>query len=232
MTDPAYQPKSGGRLPSDVNETARVEAFSDGVFAIAVTLLVLQLKVPVLPAKPTPPMLAAALAEEWPSYFAFATSFVTVLIMWVNHHAIFRLIRQVDAGLMFANGFVLFLVTAVPFPTAVVAAYIVSPAASAAAAAYAGFFVIINVAYNLLLGAAARRSLAADGSPAGAELAALRFRYRLGFPFYVLATLLAPVSPWGSMALCGGLWAFWPVSTVSHGWRAAAHWRAKRKKRT
>src|ERR1700733_6269644 len=105
-------------------ETGRLEAFSDGVFAIAITLLALELKVPAIwetNGKYTSEALAAGLAHEWPSYFAFITSFFTVLIMWVHHHAIFRLVKRVDVTLLFANGFLLMLVTVVPFPTAVVA---------------------------------------------------------------------------------------------------------------
>src|SRR5579863_5349666 len=83
-------------------QTGRLEAFSDGVFAIAMTLLALELKVP-HPASAAD--LPSALASEWPSYLAFVTSFFTVLIMWVHHHAIFRLVHRVDAKLLFANGF-------------------------------------------------------------------------------------------------------------------------------
>src|SRR6267154_1601546 len=104
-------------------ETGRLEAFSDGVFAIAITLLALELKVPHLESggRVTSAAIAAGLANQWPSYFAFVTSFFTVLIMWVHHHAIFRLVQRADVTLLFANGFLLMLVTVVPFPTAVVA---------------------------------------------------------------------------------------------------------------
>src|SRR5579872_6517247 len=93
-------------------ETGRLEAFSDGVFSIAITLLALELKVPQFPnGKPTAGALAAAFAKDWPSYFAFITSFFTVLIMWVRHHVIFRLVRRSDAQLLYANGLLLLLVT-------------------------------------------------------------------------------------------------------------------------
>src|SRR5260221_10103395 len=72
-------------LRAPEKETLRLEAFSDGVFAIAITLLALELKVPSLGAAATPKLLWAALAAQWPSYFSFFTSFITVLIMWVNH---------------------------------------------------------------------------------------------------------------------------------------------------
>ena len=103
-------------------ETGRLEAFSDGVFAIAITLLALELKVPHFEAgQITGAAVISGLAHQWPSYLAFITSFFTVLIMWVHHHAIFRLVKRVDVTLLFANGFLLMLVTVVPFPTALVA---------------------------------------------------------------------------------------------------------------
>src|ERR1700761_2870287 len=112
-------------------ETGRLEAFSDGVFAIAITLLVLELKVPHLATgeEPTSAGLRFSLLRQWPSYLALFTSFFTVLIMWVHHHTIFKLVRKADARLLFANGFLLLLVSVVPFPTAVVAEYLATPAA-------------------------------------------------------------------------------------------------------
>src|ERR671937_1127352 len=94
--------------------TARLEAFSDGVFSIAATLLVLELRVPA----PDPVGLAAALLRQWPSYAVYAVSFLTIGIIWVNHHALFDLLRKVDRPLLFLNLLLLLCVAAVPFPTA------------------------------------------------------------------------------------------------------------------
>src|SRR5215469_2591255 len=102
------------------SETGRVEAFSDGIFAIAATLLVLDLKVPQTGGR----TLASALRSQWPTYLAFVTSFATILIMWINHHRIFTLIGRSDDRLLFYNGLLLFGVTLVPFPTALVAEYL------------------------------------------------------------------------------------------------------------
>ncbi len=186
-------------------ETGRLEAFSDGVFAIAITLLALELKVQHFEAgQVTGAAVVSGLAHQWPSYFAFVTSFFTVLI--------FRLVKRVDARLLFANGFLLMLVTVVPFPTAVVAEYLRTPAAAAACTFYAGFFVLISIGFWVLLWAAFRKSvLDPDAKPATVER--LRRSYRLGPPLYLAATVAGPFSPWLAMGICSALWILWAATT-------------------
>jgi uncharacterized membrane protein len=98
-------------------ETGRIEAFSDGVFAVAITLLVFDLKVPQISTGGTNPVidLGNALFKQWPSYLAFVTSFATILIMWVSHHSIFKMVYKSDSPFLFANGLLLMLVTVVRF---------------------------------------------------------------------------------------------------------------------
>ena len=97
-------------------DTARVEAFSDAVFAIVITLLVIDLSVPEV----EPGGLWSAIVDQWPSYVAYVTSFLAVGVVWLNHHAVFRRIRFVDRGLHWANLGILFTTALLPFPTAVV----------------------------------------------------------------------------------------------------------------
>lgn len=128
-------------------ETQRVEAFSDGVFAIAITLLVLELHVP----KHTEIAaggLGAALLHEWPSYFAFLVSFASILIMWFNHHKLFSYIRKVDSLLLYLNGFLLMVICAVPWPTALAAEHWGHGNESMAAQVYCGLMVVLSLAYN------------------------------------------------------------------------------------
>ncbi len=199
--------------PSE-RETGRLEAFSDGVFAIAITLLALELKVPHFESGSdvTPAALASGLARQWPSYFAFFTSFFTVLVMWVHHHAIFRLVWRSDVTLLFANGFLLMLVTVVPFPTALVAEYLRTPAASAACTFYAGFFVLVSIGFWVLLWAAFRKSVVNPHASA-AKIEHLRRSYRLGPPLYLAATVAGLFSPWLAMGICSALWMVWAVTT-------------------
>src|SRR4051794_24552924 len=102
------------RAPAVEKETGRLEAFSDAVFAVAITLLAFDIiKVPQAPAGHTfsAVELATALGQQWPAYATFLISFVTILIMWVNHHSIFLMVQKTDPVFIFANGFLLLLVT-------------------------------------------------------------------------------------------------------------------------
>ena len=99
-----------------LSDTSRVEAFSDGVFAIIITLLVLDLRPPAV----APGQLLAGLLAQWPTYLAFMTSFLYVGVVWLNHHAAFDRIRRIDRGLHWANLGILFTTTLLPFPTAVI----------------------------------------------------------------------------------------------------------------
>jgi uncharacterized membrane protein len=194
-------------------ETGRLEAFSDGVFAIAITLLALELKVPHFEAgQITAAAVISGLTHQWPSYFAFITSFFTVLVMWVHHHAIFRLVKRCDVTLLFANGFLLMLVTVVPFPTAIVAEYLRTPAAAAACTFYAGFFVLVSIGFWVLIWAAFRPSVL-DPEAKLETVARLRSSYRMGPPLYLAATIAAPFSPWLAMGICSAMWIVWAVTT-------------------
>jgi uncharacterized membrane protein len=104
--------------------TSRTEAFSDAVIAIAITLLVLEIRVPEVGPHES---LSHALWELWPKYATFAVSFLTIGIMWVNHHALFERIGHIDRRLMFVNLVLLMAIAFVPFPTAVLGDYVNEP---------------------------------------------------------------------------------------------------------
>jgi uncharacterized membrane protein len=131
-------------------ESARVEAFSDGVFSIAITLLVLELAIPAVNGR-----FGADLLDEWVSYVAYLAAFATIGVLWMGHHTAFSRIRAVDAGLLWRNLVLLLTVSVVPFPTAVIAsAYRTGTGADQAAAvvAYAVVGMGSGVAWLLLFG--------------------------------------------------------------------------------
>ena len=183
-------------------ETERVEAFSDGVFGIAMTLLVIEIKVPsheLVAANG----LARSLAALWPSYLAFVTSFVTILVIWVHHHWIFALIRRNDRPFLYWNGLLLLFVTFVPFPTALLAEYLLHPEARVAANLYTGTFLAISLAFDMLWRHASTRLLSPDATNAKREEAAQVTRqYRFGPPLYFAIFGVSFVSEEWSIALC------------------------------
>jgi uncharacterized membrane protein len=118
MSEPATPPPAGPQdNRSGLADTGRTDAFSDGVFAIVITLLVLDLANPHY----RPGGLGEALARLWPAYLAFASSFVYVGVIWLNHHALFRRISRVDLVFNWINLGVLMGAVIMPFPTAVLA---------------------------------------------------------------------------------------------------------------
>jgi uncharacterized membrane protein len=211
-------------------DTRRLEAFSDAVFAIAITLLALTLQVPVVRTI-TPQALAATLAAQWPTYLGFLLSFVTLLIAWVYHHRLLQGATRAGTGLLFTNGLLLLIVSAVPFPTALLGAYLTTPAASVVCAIYAGYIGALNFTYNLLWWEVVRWQPGYVG--------VLTFTYNLlwrkvvrrqrrtqregwrpptsmllsylGFPCYVVAVGIAFWSPAATLVICGTLWGVWTI---------------------
>jgi uncharacterized membrane protein len=134
---------------SETNQLARVEAYSDGVFAIAATLLVLEIKVPSLGVHAPAAELLNAVRALWPSYLAFVIGFTTILIMWVSHHTAIRMLNKASKRFLYANGVLLLVITFIPFPTALLARYIDTELASVVVAFYSMVAVLLNVAFIL-----------------------------------------------------------------------------------
>ena len=174
---------------SESRESSRVEAFSDGVFAVAITLLVLEIRVPG-PLKPTQ-SLGHELLRLWPAFLAFGLSFMTIGIMWMNHHRMFKLMVRTDDGLLIVNGALLLMITFVPFPTAVFAQNLMTPHAPAAAGFYSATFVVMALLFNLLAGYVHRRKLLIDNPTTRALSNRLRRQYFIGPGMYLLLTGIA-----------------------------------------
>jgi uncharacterized membrane protein len=190
-----------------LTDTSRLETFCDGVFAIAITLLVLGIRVP--SAKED---LAASLVNEWPTFLAYLISFVTIGIMWVNHHRLFALIERSNPTFAYINvGFLLF-VAFVPYPTELMAtqfAGVNDDGKRLAMLLYSGTFLAIAIMFNAiwLYAASGARLL-----KAGLDLEALKVgarRFSFGPPAYLIITLLAVVNPYISLVLVGLLAIYW-----------------------
>lgn len=200
-------------------ETGRVEAFSDGVFGIAMTLLVLNVKVP---SASQPGQLGSLLWQQWPSYLAFIISFAFIGIMWVNHHRLFVHIRRIDHILLVLNGALLLGVTAVPFPTAVLAQYLGKPDEKAATMLYAGTYVVVAIFFNVLWRYAASGHRLLGDEVDDAEVNRITRQYAYGPLLYLACFVLAYVNVAASLALNVALAIFFalPPNKVT---RARAH---------
>jgi uncharacterized membrane protein len=191
------------------SETARVEAFSDGIFAIAITLLVLEIKVPAPDLTGHGSTLLAALLNLWPSYIGYLISFVTIGIMWVNHHSMFVLIRRTDRYFLFISVFFLMCIAFLPFPTAVLAEYLSEPKGRRLAVAlYSATFVLIALAYNGLWWYAVRNGRLLEENADREAVQTISRRYLMGPIAYAISFALAFINPWASLAVHGLLAAF------------------------
>ena len=130
-------------------DRSRLEAFSDGVFAVAITLLALNLTVEG-PAGQV--WLGGQLAEKWPAFAGYLISFLTIGIIWVNHHALVRSIKQVDRVLLFVNQILLIFVVLIPFGTATMADYLPhnTPSARLAMVLYSGIFLGMSAGFGAI----------------------------------------------------------------------------------
>jgi uncharacterized membrane protein len=181
----------------EVKETGRLEAFSDGVIAIAITLLALEIRVP--PGGEGD--LLARLIEQWPTYLAFLLSFATIGIMWINHHRLFTIIKRVDHNFLILNTLLLLGMTLVPFTSALLGEYIGHEGEQVAAMVYSGVFVIIAIFFNLMWLYAARHNWL-DMSGENLRIARITNRqYRFGPLYYLIAFLAAPFSVGMSIAI-------------------------------
>jgi uncharacterized membrane protein len=193
----------------------RLEAFSDGVYAIAITLLVIEIKVPATEVVQRVGLLHA-LAHHWASYAAFTLSFVIIGIMWANHHNIFRYIGRTNHTLAMLNLGLMFCTAFLPFPTAVLADYLPMPSErTTAVVLYGATLTLTAIFYNALWLYAShkRRLLKPDADQALVD--AVTREYLLGPVLYALATLVAFLSVWVSLAIHALLALIYLVSNKS-----------------
>jgi uncharacterized membrane protein len=172
-------------------DTNRLEAFSDGVFAIAITLLILEIKVPA----PEVP-LAVGLSELWPSYLAYAVSFIVIGAIWINHHAMFEAIDHIDTEMLLLNTLHLLFIAFLPFPTAVLAqAFHERHDESLAAAFYGGVLTIIGILVTSMWFYACHNRRLLSASVSEEEARRAMKRYLIGPTGYAISTVTAFASP-------------------------------------
>jgi uncharacterized membrane protein len=188
--------------------TVRLETFSDGVFAIAATLLVLEFSVS------SGRNLGHQLVHLWPAYLAYATTFVTIGIIWMNHHHTVSLIDHTDRTMLFINNLLLLTIAFLPFPTKLVADYLHKDGEQAATLAYAATFVVMATLHQVWWQYARRnRRLIADGV-SDAALRAVDRAYAPGIVLYGIVLVLAFFSPLAAVFLTFAIAAFYLPSAA------------------
>ena len=191
------------------NPLARIEAFSDAIFAIAATLLVLEIKVPEVAVDAPASELWKDLVNLWPSYLAFLLSFGSILVMWVNHHRALRLLVRSSNPFLYANGFLLFMITAIPFPTAVLARYINTKFAVVATVTYATYSLLTSIAFLLWSISMKRPVYLLRPELSKDEIERIERQTRNGTYIYALCVLLSWWSPAIGLTFMGALWLVW-----------------------
>jgi uncharacterized membrane protein len=182
---------------------SRLESFSDGVFAVAITLLALDLTIE--GPGPGHPPLASQLASHWASYVAYLISFFTIGIIWVNHHAMMNNVRVVSRPLLYANLVLLLVVVSIPFATSTMADYLGETGSSAhvAAALYAGVFEAMGLAFAGVYEWILRHDDALHLAMPAAAKNRSRLRFYGGQVFYVIAIAVAFVSAQVAVGITG-----------------------------
>jgi uncharacterized membrane protein len=198
-----------------------MESFSDAVIAVAITLLVLGITVPVPGA--TNHSLIYELGQLWPSYAAYVTSFVTIGIIWINHHAMIDRLQQSDRLILMLNLLLLMSIGLLPFATNLMATYLRDPSGrSVAAAVYGGSFVLMSLAFGALNRTILLRRAQLLGVEMGLdERRAVLRRAVIGLVPYAVATPLAFVSPYITLIICAGVAGYYAHPAASGTQRRA-----------
>ena len=211
MTDPgpAGEPGTEAGAPAvQSSDTARLETFSDGVIAIAITLLILEVRVP--PASVPGRELGREVLHQWPSYAGYAVSFLTIGVIWVNHHHMFKLIERTTHAFLMINVVFLMTIAFLPWPTALVAAHIRDPSGRKVGAVVYGLtMVAIAVMFCVVWFYASRdgRLLSAD---VDREMLSRTYRsYLVGPIVYGAAVVIALIAPLVSLSIYAALAVYW-----------------------
>jgi uncharacterized membrane protein len=192
---------------------SRLEAFSDGVLAVAITLLVLNIHVP----SPSAQGLAHDLGREWPAYDAYAVSFITIGIIWINHHIVIARLREADYAIVILNLVVLMTIGLLPFATNLLSAYLNQPQGQhVAAAIYAGAFLAMSIAFCVLnWHILMRKPHLLETQIPEDERRRILARFSTGILPYLIATALAFASQYATLAICAAIAIFYALPVAS-----------------
>jgi uncharacterized membrane protein len=195
---------------AETNPNSRLEAFCDGVFAIALTLLIIDIKLPSTLSITSTADFWRALQHMAPSVFAFLLSFIVILITWVNHHATLKLVDKSSPPFIYANGFLLLTVVFLPFPTALMGEFLFTNHAAPAVILYDSVMAFQAIAWILL----SRTALSGQLTRNDKSAAALGVNLQFGYFAFIIYSLCAVVAFWFPLAIATVttlIWLFWLV---------------------
>lgn len=194
-------------------KTGRLEAFSDGIFGVAITLLAIEIGISEYE-NPTNGNLWGKIVEKWPEYFAYFNSFATVLLIWMGHHKILNRIWKANHWIILLNGLVLLFVVLFPFPTRTVGNFIGTPAQNTAISFYAGFTgIIVLTMFFLNLGILNNRKVITNPEKNISWFKNQTKQQLVAILVYGIATVLAFYLPNVALALTFLMWVFWAIVT-------------------
>ncbi len=189
-------------------ETMRIEAFSDGIFCVAITLLAIDIGVEVKD-NITNAQLEKSLLKLWPYYLAYFLSFVNVLLAWIGHHGLFKNLKSTDNFLMISNGMLLMLVALLPFPTKTLGLYLNTDAIKTAVGFYTGYFVIISLAFRLLWYAASHKRNLLINDLTEQQIKQITRNENIGLVTNIIITAVAFINPWIALTMSFAMWIYW-----------------------
>jgi uncharacterized membrane protein len=199
---------------SETNPNLRLEFFCDAVFAIALTLLIIDIKIPSSVKINNTSEFWLALKDILPSIFAFLLSFIIILITWVNHHGSLKLVNKSSSAFMFANGFMLLTVVFIPFPTALMGEYLLTDHSSPAVILYVSTMAIQASAWIVFTSVILKNKLAKDEE----SQQKVRKNRTYGYLAFIVYTLLAFTAIWFPLIIAiitTCLWIYWLIVAIS-----------------
>jgi len=195
---------------------ARLEAFCDGVFAIAITLLIIEIKVPPVGSVQSVAEVWRAFLHLWPSFLALSLSFVIIFISWLGHHNLLKNIERTSAPFQIANGYLLFTVILMPFFTAFMAEYLNTPFAQPAIVCYSLVSLLHNTGWFFLHRSIASAEPPLVEDPIARALGQKAYRgTQYGFVIYASLALLAWWLPYVALLLIVATWLFWLYVSIA-----------------
>ena len=197
------------------NPNTRLEAFCDAVFAIAITLLILDMKVPPLESVHSAKDVWLNLSRLWPSFFALCLSFVIILIAWIGHHNLLKSLDKTSTKFQFANGFFLFTVMFIPFPTALMAEYLNTPYAQPAIMLYCLNGILHNLGWNMLYRYALTPKSLVKTSIGKEHIYKNGQGARYGFFLYSIIAILSVWLPYVALIISVLIWIFWLYVSIN-----------------